>query len=373
MKETELDIDYINKVNLIAVDHPIGTKIGITEANDIVMYDSATVQSTDTASLNGNQNITGLIQYYYNGKKVVRGDGGDSIYAHYDSTGQLNAIRFMNNKYKRFMIGDNNVGDSLALITELGDNDLITPIVNKDWAGNVQIYTSANMVQKWFARREEMSDVIIPFAGLNETVDHIDVNWNQDFQVTYFSVVPIMYSGFTITELTTLKIEHSNDKEVTVQTMYLDTFYATIDTSSILVMTFQDSIEIQSGFTRDYVLETNGKYMLNGSSIQNSTNEQVGHDKNNVEGNIKKYSLEQNFPNPFNPKTKIQYSIPAKSFVTMKVYDIQGREVATLINEVKEIGKYNIEFDGTNLASGIYIYTLKFGDYLLTKKMVLVK
>ena len=83
--------------------------------------------------------------------------------------------------------------------------------------------------------------------------------------------------------------------------------------------------------------------------------------------------LYQNYPNPFNPTTKIEYSIPKTSFVTLKVYDILGREVVMLVNEEKSVGNYKAEFNGSNLSSGIYFYKLQAGDYTSVKKMVLLK
>jgi Arylsulfotransferase (ASST)/Secretion system C-terminal sorting domain/Bacterial Ig-like domain len=85
------------------------------------------------------------------------------------------------------------------------------------------------------------------------------------------------------------------------------------------------------------------------------------------------YSLKQNYPNPFNPSTRIQYSIPQTSYVMLKVYDILGREVETLVNEQKPAGNYNFSFDGTSLASGIYFYKIQAGSYSSVKKMILLK
>jgi len=89
--------------------------------------------------------------------------------------------------------------------------------------------------------------------------------------------------------------------------------------------------------------------------------------------NIFSYKLLQNFPNPFNPNTKINYSIPQISFVTLKVYDLLGREVATLVNEEKSIGAYLVEFDGSNLSSGVYFYILQAGNFSDTKKFILLR
>lgn len=86
------------------------------------------------------------------------------------------------------------------------------------------------------------------------------------------------------------------------------------------------------------------------------------------------YCLNQNYPNPFNPKTKINYDIPKNSFVKLIIYDILGREVIRLVNnEFKQPGRYVVEFNGTNLASGVYFYRIEAGDYVNSKKMVLVK
>jgi len=85
------------------------------------------------------------------------------------------------------------------------------------------------------------------------------------------------------------------------------------------------------------------------------------------------YALYQNYPNPFNPSTKIKFQIPENSFVTLKVYDVLGNEVATLVNQEKPIGSYNVEFDASSLPSGIYLYQLQAGNYFETKKMILLK
>jgi Secretion system C-terminal sorting domain len=85
------------------------------------------------------------------------------------------------------------------------------------------------------------------------------------------------------------------------------------------------------------------------------------------------YALEQNYPNPFNPSTTIHYQIPNAGHVLLKVYDMLGREVATLVDGVKEVGFYSATFDGARLASGVYISRLTAGNYTKTMKMVLMK
>lgn len=86
-----------------------------------------------------------------------------------------------------------------------------------------------------------------------------------------------------------------------------------------------------------------------------------------------KFDLKQNFPNPFNPITLISYEIPMTEFISLKIYDFLGREITTLVNEIKTAGSYNIEFDGSKLASGVYFYKLVAGDFKEVKRMILVK
>jgi hypothetical protein len=85
------------------------------------------------------------------------------------------------------------------------------------------------------------------------------------------------------------------------------------------------------------------------------------------------YLLYQNYPNPFNPITKIKYSLPLSDNVQIKVYDILGREIKTLLNEYKQAGTYEIEFDAGNLLSGVYFYSIRAGNYTATKKLILIK
>lgn len=87
----------------------------------------------------------------------------------------------------------------------------------------------------------------------------------------------------------------------------------------------------------------------------------------------KDFSLKQNYPNPFNPSTVIKYQVPSTGNVVLKVYDILGKEVATLVNDVKAAGDYECRFSGANLSSGLYIYMLKAGSSVQSKKMILLK
>jgi hypothetical protein len=85
------------------------------------------------------------------------------------------------------------------------------------------------------------------------------------------------------------------------------------------------------------------------------------------------FSLAQNYPNPFNPVTTIKFSVPKQSHVKIVVYDLLGREVAALVNELRNPGFYEVPFDAVNYASGVYFYRMEAGDFVDVKKMLLIK
>jgi flagellar hook assembly protein FlgD len=88
---------------------------------------------------------------------------------------------------------------------------------------------------------------------------------------------------------------------------------------------------------------------------------------------ISQFQLQNNYPNPFNPSTQITYSVPKVTDVTLKIYDILGREIAILVNEKKQAGDYKVTWDAEEVPSGVYFYRIVAGEYIETKKMAVVK
>ncbi len=115
-----------------------------------------------------------------------------------------------------------------------------------------------------------------------------------------------------------------------------------------------------------------GNYKL----VPRKTDDFVGY-VSDVEGNqfnvVNEYKLEQNYPNPFNPVTTIQYNIPKEGFVQIKIYNILGQEVKTLVNMNQPAGNYKVIFDASSLSSGVYLYQINVNDYQMTRKMILMK
>jgi hypothetical protein len=105
-------------------------------------------------------------------------------------------------------------------------------------------------------------------------------------------------------------------------------------------------------------------HTINGGSVGVNSNSGI---------TLENFSLEQNYPNPFNPYTTIKFNVPSKSQIILNVYDITGKQISSLLNEIKPQGSYEVKFDGINLPSGIYYYKLISGDFTETKKMILIK
>ena len=146
-----------------------------------------------------------------------------------------------------------------------------------------------------------------------------------------------------------------------------------IDTSGFNSSVFTDTTLGQGSFYYWRVNNTNSAGTSNWSdtaSFYVSSTVGVENSKNTIP---QQYYLSQNYPNPFNPSTVINHEIPKSSLVTLKVYDALGREVATLVNEEKPVGRYNVTFDASKYSSGIYFYRITAGNFIQTKKMILLK
>lgn len=134
-----------------------------------------------------------------------------------------------------------------------------------------------------------------------------------------------------------------------------------------VIVTITDSIGLTSTWN---IFET---HELVGAIINGKTYGTIVSIEDHKNKLIKSFYLSQNYPNPFNPITRIKYDLPDKSDVEIKVYDILGEQVRTLVNEQQEAGRYEVKFDASNLASGVYLYRINAGSYIDTKKMVLMK
>jgi len=153
------------------------------------------------------------------------------------------------------------------------------------------------------------------------------------------------------------------------------------ENDSTIVVFNKSNSGLQSNFFYTMIIDKNGNLWIaqdKGITVYRKGGVIINSVGNADDDFLISYKLEQNYPNPFNPTTKIKYVIPNVGAslmkpVQLKVYDILGNEIATLVNEEKPAGNYEVEFDGGKLSSGVYFYRMQAGDFIQTKKFVLLK
>lgn len=385
IKELNNDISYFDKFSLVAVDHPVGTSLGVSENGDYVLY-----YASETCELQHAQHeeadVTPELAFDSNDVKTVDGLIDDNVTARFDcprfstalvKTRLENQIRNtkINKNYtrkKNNSITDQTFEDSVAIIIDPSALDAGIPIgpPNKRPAGVVTAYDAGidyESPETQFAQRQNRSTVIIP-VGKNVNIDSVYSIWTSDFSLSYLTVTPVFFGGYAENFLELIEANDSISGDVLSNLATLDEVYATLDSTTNITLRFKNIFgNEQPGFVRDYILITNGRY----ENVNESDNLLSSQENQSVPT---RYKLQQNFPNPFNPTTKINFEIPKVSHVNIIVYDIIGKEVTKLINnELKQPGRYHIEFDGKNIASGVYFYRLETSEFIQTKRMVLIK
>ncbi|MBV6478388.1 MAG: hypothetical protein HGGPFJEG_01142 [Ignavibacteria bacterium] len=229
----------------------------------------------------------------------------------------------------------------------------------------------------------------------------LDIAWRNK-PIVFFATKVFAYVGTLNTEITTPNthtVEYTNDP----LPVELASFAAATNRNNVM-LNWSTAKEINnSGFDVERKLTTTNEWTRVGNVAGNgTTNEthnytfsdrvttgnynyrlkQVDFNGNfeyfNLSSEVNvgipdKFDMSQNYPNPFNPSTKINYDIPVDGKVTIALYDISGREIAKLVNEVKPAGYYTVQFNASNLSSGMYFYRISAGDFVSTKKMVLIK
>ena len=338
------------------MDHPEGTQLGITENNAMVLYSIAGVVSTDTANFNDKTDITDNIQYGSNNRSApIGGDTLDHAYVHYPS----------------------NTFYNLALITKMDyDGDAV---INKNYAADVICNTSSGNLSTSLAMRELSHEVIIPFSALTLfgiNVYDAQLTYQRHFSTRYIALAELSAVN-TYYEAPLYSAELSNVGDITSFMNETDQLYGEMDSLSTISLTFEiddDIAPLGDGYIRDYVFVCTGRYISENPN-DNEDNYCImnnNSDKLTTQNNPLTYKLYTNYPNPFNPVTQIKYDLKNNTNVKIGIYNITGQLVKELVNGYKEAGTYSTMFDATNFASGIYFYKMEAGDFVESKKMVVI-
>ena len=225
----------------------------------------------------------------------------------------------------------------------------------------VKYYSDRRKPEIWFTPFAPSDTLVLNF---NFEVDHIYTAyyWNGSLNERFIDTV-LLYSYYG-----------KGDSTIENEPVMLDTVPGSL---YYTLQYFPDTLLINDGFDFYYKIYAVDKGIVSEFSTSPDTgwyklNEPLPSGLNDKE-KITAYALEQNYPNPFNPSTTIQFQIPKTSFVSLKVYDILGNEAATLLNEEKPAGTYEVKFNAANLAAGVYIYKLNAGGLTRAMKMILLK
>jgi len=202
------------------------------------------------------------------------------------------------------------------------------------------------------------------------------------FPVISFSTDSLNFGNVIIDSSASLNLVITNigDTTLVIDTLFTNDSVFTISANANIILSPDSSYNLTVTFTPvDWVMY-NGILTIE-SNASNLPMTEIyltgfGHNVLAVNSNSKptyKWRLDQNYPNPFNPSTKIKFTISDLRFTILKVYDVLGNEVATLVNKIKEPGYYEVNFNASNLASGVYFYRLVAGSFVSTRKMLLLK
>jgi len=301
-------------------------------------------------------------------RSLTLDDSGNVFVTGYSFNGFSNHHEFCTIKYdsqgvekfvQRYNRGNNSSGKSKKIIVDHLSNTYVigwNSLVGPSW-DIITLKYNSDGVQLW-------SNVFN--SGFKDDPADIGIDHSGNIYVTGYS-----WNSSAIADYTTIKYNRFGKQEWVVNYNGPANEW---DSATAIALDSLGYIYV-TGYSRgiDGIEYATIKYDSLGNIIwiQRSGNITNVENENNLK--VSSFSLSQNYPNPFNPSTKIKYEIPELSFVTLKIYDVLGNEVATLVSEEKPAGNYQVNFDALAIPSGIYFYRLQAGNFIQTKKMVLLR
>ncbi|MDP2207756.1 MAG: T9SS type A sorting domain-containing protein, partial [Bacteroidota bacterium] len=229
--------------------------------------------------------------------------------------------------------------------------------------------------------RKNMSYVWVPVDVQNHKETNIDIGiaWTGTAKLDYIELSNKLNLDYTLHESELISAEHSQDGDVTSLLQNSDGNMVELNPQEWVDLIFT-APPLSEGMNRSFIFVSRGRYVTIPEEKKETLtlaqkgglNESVRSEKLPVS-----YELFDNHPNPFNPITKISYTIPEPNFVSLKIFDVLGREIATLVAEYQDAGYKTVEFSGVStnggLPSGVYFYKLQAGSFVSVRKMLLAK
>ncbi len=375
----------LNNISL-SLYNPVLYKMALTnQANYSAYSNNESLVNMSKSTNDYNDLLYGILNDLKNGKRDMAFEKIDSLivldsivttntnYSLYPIYSTETLMDTTNVKLKNlFNSAADNVGYSYINRTGVLLNMLALKI---DSTNSVYLDSVNNIISETIAANDSMVNSIsnlnaqtsnLPSIPLLTTFKYIvpeKVNINENFNIV------LHYKNFGGTKTQNLKaiLSFDNGFTVTQDTIILNDLSANQE-DSIYISVSAPAFDTTGNYTVYYYSDNGTSIPLTGT-IQSFSPTKI----DGLNHLPTKYSLSNNYPNPFNPTTNIKYSIPKTSLVILKVYNVMGQEVNTLVDEEKAPGTYEVMFNAKNLSSGIYFYTIKAGDFIQTKKMILLK
>ncbi len=351
--ENSIDRSYFDNFRLISIDHPANTIAAITNSNELVTFDASQISSPVAAEHEG-IDVTEILQYDTVDSKSVEGLAKNQMYAKFSSNFQTS--------------------DSIALIFDASPPPKYVIPVVKDVAGEITAQDENggyNNIPVNFAMHQLPAPVIVPVStGIN--IVSANMNWKRDFSISYFSCVPIRYSGFSQSENELVYAQDIVAGNILQLLKHEDNVYAELDSTTSIILKFKmNQSQPPAGMKRSYVLISTGRYEKPAGfspeseiSFERSLESEIA---------VEDVELFPNTPNPFNPVTHISFNLPEDAIAEVSVFDITGKVVANIAQGKLAKGNHRYTFDGSSLSSGAYYVRLKTEKKSLVRKMMLVK
>jgi hypothetical protein len=334
IREFENERSRLDRFELVALDHQRSTHVGLLHSGDVFEYTTPFHMVDDKAEKKGVKEIL--------------------------STSDGRALSM-------------DMGDSLGLdfvlpSSEVNEDEVQAGIVLGGWSGNrtgtnkppkeAIVGTIGEDSASGFRFRENLTLVFVP---LKQLTGHVVLRFAQPAMLDYVNLYVTQQSSFQSHTLAFLDAKHSRDGSVWRSLVKSDKNYATLNPGESISLLFKTQ-EIPKGLVRDFLLISEGRYeRISVASKEEGPTLPTA------------FRLAQNYPNPFNPATTIKYDLPVASHVVLRVYDLLGRDVITLVNGVVDAGYHEVVINTSNLASGVYLYRMEAGSFIETRKMILLR
>ncbi len=346
--EFEEEISYLDQLMLLVVDHPQETFITVDDEGEIIQFAKPAYFA--------NAQLDSIDVY----KKLV---GLDSIKAEVSIDDTLS-----------LSFEDVSIGTEKWLLL-IGQQE---PIYKDKIAGSILGGGKENTTEfSSFRLRKNPTYQWVLVPDGNSSSLQVDIAFQSEAEIDYTELSHKLELPFTVYTPQLLYAEHSVFGDVTSLLNQIDEQYSILNTDEMITLEYS-APPIIGGMERTFIFVSRGKYerlenrmLAKGKTqIENKNQKTASTENINI---VYEYGLSQNYPNPFNPVTTVSYQIKEQGLVQLKVYNLLGQEIVTLVNEIQSSGRYESLFDASNLPSGVYIYSLRVNDFVQNNKMTLLK